>query len=840
MHDLKNHLNRKSLRSGCSAGNLLATLLVLAKRPGVLGSICSIPFVLSGNGFAQVENGSVLQLLKQHHEIYLSRPANLPDRSFVPGFSSGTTPFPIIRVNQDTGEAPQNEPSVRINPKDPNNIVVAFRDFRVSWNPPIRNVTIATTTDAGKTWHEQFAQYSINNRFSDPAVGVDTAGNFYVATLDWRDSKIASSYDASIRKSTDKGMTWLPAIADAFAYDKDMIFVDDCPSSPLSGNVYLAYHGVFGFSRSTDGGLSFSYPRDTLSIYAPTPTTGIHGEIYIAGYEDSLVIRKSLDGGETFARTAPFSNSRAFDYIGIDGTISSLNEPVVAVDKSFGARRGSLYVVWIDEYSGLSCNRSDDGGRTWGGETAVSQGGRSVFHYWMTVDDSGFVDVVFLDRRNDPNNILCDAYFAQSRDGGQTFKNFRITPQNFDPRIYPNTDVRLGEYIGIDARAGMIVPVWVDTRAGNQDICIATIDPRRAGRIEGRVTASSTDGYAGFNVLLNHDNGTDRTLTDSSGHYFFDGLFPGNYDVWEDTRGCPPNGICWRQTYPDSFKSYTVVIESSEVVTGLDFQNSSVSSSFSVLDKWNMVSVPSAIKDSSTSTFFPTAVSPAFGYQGSYVIATKLQPGVGYWLKFNGVQSIRLLAPFLMHDTISVLPGWNMIGSLSTSIPVGNIGSLPTGMTTSKVFEFNGAYHITSAIEPGKGYWIKVDQPGKLILSAVGGIPRTARLRMELNGEIPPLPPNGNETSGNGRTPLVYQLDQNYPNPFNPTTTVRFELPKESHVSLKVFDVLGREVATLVSDKLQPGIYTAQWDASQTPSGVYFYKFTAGEYGSVRKMVVIK
>src|SRR5258706_14355461 len=103
----------------------------------------------------------------------------------------------------------------------------------------------------------------------------------------------------------------------------------------------------------------------------------------------------------------------------------------------------------------------------------------------MAVDDSGWVDFVFLDRRNDSANILCDAYFAQSRDGGKSFRNYRITPSSFDPRIAYNESARFGDWMGIDAAQGRSVPSWPDTRLGKQNVFVAAID--HDGSIRGSV-----------------------------------------------------------------------------------------------------------------------------------------------------------------------------------------------------------------------------------------------------------------------------------------------------------------------------------------------------------------
>jgi hypothetical protein len=88
--------------------------------------------------------------------------------------------------------------------------------------------------------------------------------------------------------------------------------------------------------------------------------------------------------------------------------------------------------------------------------------------------------------------------------------------------------------------------------------------------------------------------------------------------------------------------------------------------------------------------------------------------------------------------------------------------------------------------------------------------------------------------------PHEYRLSQNYPNPFNPSTTIEFDLPKTSEVSLKVFNILGEEVVTLISDRLSAGTYSYEWDASNLASGVYLYRLKAGNYVETRKMVFMR
>jgi len=85
-----------------------------------------------------------------------------------------------------------------------------------------------------------------------------------------------------------------------------------------------------------------------------------------------------------------------------------------------------------------------------------------------------------------------------------------------------------------------------------------------------------------------------------------------------------------------------------------------------------------------------------------------------------------------------------------------------------------------------------------------------------------------------------FSLEQNYPNPFNPTTTINYELPQQSDVQITIFDLLGKHVTTLLSETQAAGIQSVQWNASNVPSGMYFYQIKAGDFVQTRKMILLK
>jgi len=99
---------------------------------------------------------------------------------------------------------------------------------------------------------------------------------------------------------------------------------------------------------------------------------------------------------------------------------------------------------------------------------------------------------------------------------------------------------------------------------------------------------------------------------------------------------------------------------------------------------------------------------------------------------------------------------------------------------------------------------------------------------------------NGNSSINISNIPKEYSLSQNYPNPFNPVTNIKYQLQKDGFVSLKVYDITGREIAKLVSEQKQAGTYTISFNGGNFASGVYFYRIQSDDFVQVKKMLLIK
>ncbi len=261
---------------------------------------------------------------------------------------------------------------------------------------------------------------------------------------------------------------------------------------------------------------------------------------------------------------------------------------------------------------------------------------------------------------------------------------------------------------------------------------------------------------------------------------------------------------------------------------------------YDVDNNWNLISVPLVVSDFSTTSLYPSAISEAFAYHGGYITSNTLQSGEGYWIRFSGNQSIPMTGSLSSSDTIEVSDGWNLIGSISVHLPTAEVGSIPAGMITSQFFGFNRGYTWATEIEPGRGYWVRVNGPGKLVLTTKNS--PTSRIQIVATSQQPPPPPSVMECV----LPRGFSLKQNYPNPFNPNATIEYELPTNSRVSLTIYDVLGQIVAQLVNG-IEAGYKQVSWNASGFGSGVYFYRLEATSlsdpsktFSQTRKMLLIR
>ncbi len=381
--------------------------------------------------------------------------------------------------------------------------------------------------------------------------------------------------------------------------------------------------------------------------------------------------------------------------------------------------------------------------------------------------------------------------------------------------------------------------------------------------------------------------------------------------------------------------------------------------SYPISAGWNLVSMPVLAADMGVDTLYPDAISPLLAYStagSSYMAKDTAVIGTGYWLRYEGQDEASVQGISVAPETIAVAAGWNLIGSMVDTVPVGNVLTQPPGIISSRFFGYAGGYEHAATIDPGQGYWVNSDSNGIIILSPPGsatpkssapsakfaeegwnglmirdGAGHSQRLafvdqkslgnvRLDLF-RLPPAPPQGSfdaryrtqrsvaaftrgqveqfpisvtsgfwpvtirpdwkaealdarlvvndheysllkagavtvtgpndrivlRIGGGSDIPREYELAQNFPNPFNPTTIISYGLPEDSRVVLKVYDVLGREVRSLVDGMETAGYKKVTFDASGLASGIYFCRLqatatgrNAKSFSAVQKMIVAK
>lgn len=135
-----------------------------------------------------------------------------------------------------------------------------------------------------------------------------------------------------------------------------------------------------------------------------------------------------------------------------------------------------------------------------------------------------------------------------------------------------------------------------------------------------------------------------------------------------------------------------------------------------VLGGWNIVSVPLTVPDPRKTVVFPEAVSNAFEFSAGYVSRDTVVNGRGYWLKFPVTDSLAVDGELRNSETVPVTAGWNMVGGPSHPVPLDSIAVNPPGILAGSFFEYAGGYAAVSELRAGKGYWVKVSQPGTITL----------------------------------------------------------------------------------------------------------------------------
>jgi len=391
-------------------------------------------------------------------------------------------PFISIQVNVDEHgmnvlDDAANEPSIAIDPNDPDRMVIGWRQFDTIQSD-FRQAGFAWTDDGGRTW--TFPGVLTPGTFrSDPVMDADLEGNFYFYNIE-----CASSNCGDLFRSTDGGRTWSGPF---FARGGDKVWmVVDRTFDSGRGHVYAAWGQ--NFIRSRDAGQSFEPPAPVAAMWG-TLRVGPDGAVYVVNRAESgsAPVSLSTDAKDPQAvptfrglARAPLGGNTA----GFTGDSPSpagiLGQPWIDLDESEGPYENSLYVLQSVNPAGLDpldvrFARSVDGGRTWIGPTRVTdepvEGNTWQWFGTMSVaPQTGRIDVVWNDTRNAVDYRESELYYAYSTDGGRTFsRNMPLGPLYNSWLGFP-VQRKLGDYYHMrsDELGGRLA--YAATYNGEQDV----------------------------------------------------------------------------------------------------------------------------------------------------------------------------------------------------------------------------------------------------------------------------------------------------------------------------------------------------------------------------------
>jgi hypothetical protein len=405
-----------------------------------------------------------------------------------------------------------NEPeevSIAINPKNTSQIVAganlnnAYRsgDGGISWTAhTITCTSFDVWGDPVLIWDTANVCYYIH--LSNPSPSITPGGS-------WVDRIV-------VQKSTDAGQSY-PGCAEfgkngTKVQDKAWVVVN-----PTNNEIHITWtqfdnylnpvstdSSIILYSRSSDGGNTWTIPK-RISFFAgdcadsdntvegAVPAIGPLGELYVSwAGPKGLVFQRSLDGGNTWLPQELIITTipGGWDYA-ISGLTRCNGLPFTYCDLSNGPNKGTIYINWSDQRNGINDGdiwiiKSTDGGNTWTQPLRVNNDvpGKQQFMSAMTIDQvTGYVYVLFYDRRNFTGTSNTDVYLAVSKDGGLTFINYRVNANTFTP----SSSVFFGDYIGISAHNNIVRPIWMQMTGGALSVYTALIDPVTVGIYDSKI-----------------------------------------------------------------------------------------------------------------------------------------------------------------------------------------------------------------------------------------------------------------------------------------------------------------------------------------------------------------
>lgn len=690
------------------------------------------------------------------------------------------------------------EDVITINGFDDFNLGIDQAECHISQNPlnPLQffgayNINGAWRTSDGHDWLHSSPNFGVSPN-GDPVTAYDGAGHLYYETM------FGGVTGCKVIVSTDNGATWSAAVTSVSGNDKNWIAADQT-TGPYQNNVYTVMTPG-NFARTTNFGATWS----TTETFGTQSLPGMMVCVGPNGATNGGAVFVVTNSGTTFASTytfyvstdggVNFTNKGAQNWAGYVGTnvggrhtvrnMRTRPYPFIAADQSSGSYRGRLYCIYATNdpvgngyKPDVWCRYSTDQGSTWSSAIRINDDvNPQNNHQWHPA-------------------IWCDTQTG------------RLYASWMDTRDTPTSD---SAYIYASYSDNGGVTWAANQRVSNQKM-----------KIDCTSCGGSAPRYQGdYFSMYSTNNQSIIMWTDFRNGNF--GSYAGYFPDFAMTVS--PTSVVITQTGGQEFVTVSV--------PDVKLYNSDAifSASYSPTPPNGTITLD--FPSGNTVSSFPGSVQMRIQTSGNVTVGTYTitvqgngpngTPVHRRTITLDVVVPVELVSFTAVNDKNDVLLSW-----------------ITATETNNRGFEIqrktNGQYESISFID-GKGTTTEIQnyifrdenlQPGSYIY----------RLKqVDYDGSYS----FSNEVQIEIDQPSVFYLGQNYPNPFNPSTTINYSIPVDGFVTLKIYNLLGMEVATLVNNHNQAGNYNIVFDGSDLSSGVYYYTLQAGDFTATKKLMLMK
>ena len=758
------------------------------------------------------------------------------DTPVVPAERGPVLPPPALNVittddgydNFDIG-VDNAEPHMASNPLNP------------LWYFNAYNTNNTHRTTNGHDWATSSPSFGFPMR-GDPVIAYDSLGNLYYENMYGSPSILG----CKVLVSTNNGASWTtPAgVTSVDGRDKNWIAADQT-MGPYANYVYTTMTGpsagsVGNFNRSTDHGVTWQNTRTFNTQVLPGMMVAVGpnvlggnnvsgGAVYVVTHSGSngagrYTFYVSTDGGLTFAQKSQqnFSN-----YIGVEisgrSTVNGMRTrpyPFITADNSFGPYRGRLYLVYASNFPvgngnrpDVFCRYSTDHGVTWSAAVTINDDLNTTNnHNFMPATwcdkETGRIYIKWYDSRRDPGADSVDVYASYSDDGGVTFvPNQRITNQKFLINYTGATGPTYrGDYDAITSSKYGALAVWTDFRNRNNGSFVGYF-PDYAMKVHPSADTSGVTDSLDAIIAVPDVRLYDKVVyltADVSPSANFTITFPQGDSLTAFPDSLPMR-ISWSAVSPGNY----VVTVTGTGPGGMPVHKRTIG----IVATAPFVALvqPNGGEQIFGATTYPIMWN--FALVDSIMLEYSTNGGSSWTLIASGL-------PDTMNDKRS--PKEEALAASGGSVS-------PATSVSSYLWQVPQTYSPDCLV--------RVSDNSNSSINDVSNAPFS----------IVPVMTSAAENEG---VPVNFSISQNYPNPFNPATQIRYGIPQQSKVQIRIFDLLGREVARLFDGEQPAGYHSITWkgegsSGARSASGIYFYRIDAtgrngSSFTSMKKVMLLK